>query len=147
MSQSEQSSKRRRRLPVICDRCGSRSVVALRSAERVVIRCEVCEARIFAYYTDQRRSGAPPEAEDDFFTRQVEQELLRLVSQAAGALYEYIRRYMKKHGYAPTLREMQAEFGWSSPNAATHHLKQLEAVGLVERDYGEPRGIRLPHVA
>ncbi|HOA23335.1 MAG TPA: hypothetical protein PK801_16340 [Aggregatilineales bacterium] len=148
MSHTGQKPKRKR-LPVICDRCGSKAVVALRSAERVLIRCEVCEARILTYYVDRRRvpGEPPPEAEDEFFTRQVERELLRQVSPAAGALYVYLRRYVKKHGYAPTLREMQVEFEWSSPNAATHHLKHLEEVGLIERDYGEPRGIRLPHAA
>lgn len=142
------NKRKRRRLPVICDRCGSKAVVALRSAERVLIRCEVCDARIFTYYIDQKRRPGepPPESEDEFFTRQIERDLLREVSSAAGALYVYLRRYAKKHGYAPTLREMQMEFGWSSPNAASHHLKQLEAAGLIERDFGEPRGIRLPHV-
>ncbi len=142
-------SRRKTRLPVICDRCGSKQVVALRSPERVLIRCEVCEVRIFAYYTDvsRQRRESPPPAEDDFFCRLVERELLNEVSRAAGALYEYLRRYVARHGYAPTLREMQQAMGWRSVNAVTHHLHQLEAVGLVERDYGEVRGIRLPHAA
>lgn len=144
MSHKGHHPKSRRRLPVICDRCGSKAVVALRSAERVLIRCEVCGARIFAYYAGGGRQAG---AEDEFFTRQVERQLLREVSKAAGALYLYLRHYLKKNGYAPTLREMQTAFGWSSPNAATHHLKQLEAAGLIERDYGEPRGIRLVHMA
>lgn len=147
----EQDTTRRGRryLPVICSKCGREEVVAYRGADRVLIYCERCGARIFAYYTaDRRDQGSEPPPEDDaHIIRQVEQELLRSVSLAAAALYMYLRRYMRWRGYAPTLREMQAQFGWRSPNAVTHYLKQLEEAGLIERDYGEPRGIRLLHVA
>jgi hypothetical protein len=139
----------RKRLPLICGFCKKAQVVALRSAERVLIRCEACGRRIFAFYTDPTRqqAGAPPPSEDPLFVKQVEQELMRSVSQQAGALYEYLRRYAARHGYAPTLREIQLQFSWRSLNTVSHHLRQLESVGLIERDYGEARGIRLPHAA
>lgn len=147
----EQDGERRSkyRLPVICSRCGHEEVVAYRANDRVLIYCERCGARIFAYFTGTRQQqGSEPPPEDDVpIIRQVEQELLKEVSPAAGALYRYLRRYLRERGYAPTLREMQAQFGWRSLNAVTHHLKQLEEAGLIERDYAEPRGIRLPHVA
>lgn len=139
----------RRRLPVICGYCGAEAVVALRNTERVLIRCEACGTRLFAYYTDpdRRQRGAPPRCEDAFFVRQVERDLLREVTRPAQALYEFIRRYIARHGYAPTLREMQTGVGWQSVTSVRHHLKQLERVGLIERDYGAARGIRLVHVA
>jgi SOS-response transcriptional repressor LexA len=62
-------------------------------------------------------------------------------------LYDYLRRYIGRYRYAPTLREMQAAVGWQSANSATYYLAQLEEVGLIERDYGASRGIRLVHVA
>ncbi len=93
----EDEERRIARLPVICDRCGSRPVVALRGGppgdEQVLIRCEVCGARIFAYYTDRerQRSGGPPPGGDAFFARQVERELLREVPRSAAALYQVVR--------------------------------------------------------
>ncbi len=144
------TSKRNiRRLAVICGSCGHPSVVAYRSDDRALIYCEACGARIFAYYTDpdRQRRGQPPPDEDPLIIKQIERDLLREVSAAAAALYAYIRRYVGVNGYAPTLREMQHAFGWHSTNAASHHLRQLEDVGLIERDFGETRGIRLPHVA
>ncbi len=147
--EQDEGRRAKYRLPVICGQCGHQEVVAYRNSDRVLIYCERCGARIFAYFTSaQQRQGSEPPPEDDASViRQVEQELLNEVSPAAGALYRYLRRYMRERGYAPTLREMQAQFGWRSLNTVTHHLKQLEEVGLIERDYGEPRGIRLPHVA
>ena len=142
-------NKRKYSLPVICQECGSTHVVARQAADRVLIHCEECGARIFAYYLDRKRQRdeEPPDGEDRFLILQVERDLLRTVGKKAAALYEYLRRYMAEHGYAPTQREMQLAFGWHSASAARHHLDQLEAVGLIERDFGEPRGIRLVLVA
>ena len=144
-----QERKRKYSLPVICQRCGSTHVVARLATDRVLIHCEDCGARILAYYLDPKRQRreSPPEQEDAFLIRQVERELLRSVGKKAAALYEYLRRYVGEHGYAPTLREMQLAFAWQSASAARHHLRALEEVGLIERDYGEPRGIRLVLVA
>ncbi len=149
MGRSEKKPGSKYPLPVICGKCGNRSVVAYRSHDRALLYCEVCDSRIFAYYLDEKRQAAeqPPQHQDALIIRQVERDLLRQVGEAAAALYEYLRRYLRQYGYAPTLREMQAAFGWSSPTAARHHLRQLERVGLIERDFGEPRGIRLPHTA
>lgn len=141
--------KRKYSLPVICERCSSTHVVARLTADRVLIHCEDCGARVLAYYLDpgRQRDETPPAQEDAFLIRQVERELLNEVGEKAAALYAYLRRYVGKHGYAPTLREMQLAFAWRSASAARHHLRALEAVGLIERDYGEPRGIRLVLVA
>lgn len=58
-------------------------------------------------------------------------------------LYEYLRRYVENHGYAPTLREIQRGLGWGSVSSVRHHLKVLEEGDLIERDYATSRGIRL----
>jgi DNA-binding MarR family transcriptional regulator len=42
---------------------------------------------------------------------------------------------------------MQQAFHWGSASTALYHLGRLEAAGLIERDFGEARGIRLPHAA
>ena len=145
-----QSSKTPRKytLPVICGKCEKRMVIARRNRERVLIHCEGCGERIFAYYTDptrQKQRELPPESEDAFIIKQVERELLREVSEVASTVYIYIRRYRSHHGYAPTRREIQRAFSWNSLASVQHHIEQLERAGLIERDYGAARGLRLPH--
>jgi hypothetical protein len=121
-------------------------VHVLRSQERVLIRCGACGAKIFAHYADPHH---PADGDEDAgpLVRSVELELLSQVTIPAQALYEYLRRYVSRHGYAPTLREMQAGMGWSSVNVARHYLKQLEKAGLIERDFAATRGIRIVYVA
>lgn len=144
------SKTRKGQVPLICGYCGSRNVKVFRNAERVLVRCEDCHERLLSYYADPDRwdvDGAPTRDGDPFLVQQVEQHLLSQVDEPARALYAFLRRYLKRYGYAPTLREMQAGVGWASPNTVTYRLHQLEEVKLIERDYGAARGIRLLCVA
>ncbi len=65
-----------------------------------------------------------------------------------------IRGYQAQHGYPPTVRELAALIGVSSPNGVMCHLVPLRRKGLVtwENSYGrtlrvvdppEPRGMPL----
>lgn len=147
---SKSSGSRKRDLPIVCGYCGSERVRQIRSAERVLIRCEACRRRLFSYYIDPDRRGKdalPPEESDRFLVRQVERELLEQVSEPAQVLYEFLCRYIDRHGYAPTLREMQMGIGWESINSVSYRLTQLEEAGLIEREYRTARGIRLVYVA
>jgi SOS-response transcriptional repressor LexA len=102
----------------------------------VVIRCGGCGARLFV--CDLGDSAPISSAERD---------LLGTAAPAAQVLYDFIRRFLKQNGYAPTLREMRDGLGWGSPNSVTYYLRQLAAAGLIERDYGAARGIRLVHTS
>lgn len=55
----------------------------------------------------------------------------------------WIDRYCDENGYSPTLREMCLAFRWSSPNAAQEYCDSLVAVGLVNREPGLARTLRL----
>jgi repressor LexA len=132
------------RLPVVCARCGRAEVCEHRTHDRLLVRCLYCETWIVRYYNSPGGGSEP--AEESISTRLVERELMREVKNSPAALYIFIRRYIKAHGYAPTLREMSDEFAWRSTSSASHYLKQLEEVGLIERDYSVPRGIRMPLV-
>lgn len=50
---------------------------------------------------------------------------------------------IKKTGSAPTVREIQAEIGCSSPMGVVSHLKSLERKGYIKRLEGKKRGIVL----
>jgi repressor LexA len=58
-------------------------------------------------------------------------------------ILRYVRGYLARHGYPPSLREIAQAAGFASPNAAAKHLKALEAQGLVELPARTARGIRL----
>lgn len=58
------------------------------------------------------------------------------------AVLELVRAHVAEHGWSPTLREIGAAFGWSSPATARQHLRALQAKGLVEIGAGA-RSIRV----
>lgn len=45
----------------------------------------------------------------------------------------FIRHFSHKHGYAPTVREIQEHCGFKSPRAAAYHLEVLEEQGVLSR--------------
>jgi repressor LexA len=53
-----------------------------------------------------------------------------------------LRRLHDQHGFAPSLREVASEVGLASASSVHHHLRRLEARGLVERRAGQPRSVR-----
>lgn len=47
------------------------------------------------------------------------------------------------YGYPPTVRELQASLGWSSPSVVAWHLKHLREQGLIKRQGRKPRALRM----
>ena len=54
----------------------------------------------------------------------------------------FIVRYISRHEYPPTLREMAEELGCTSSRAALSHLGALERKGYIKRKLNVARGIR-----
>jgi hypothetical protein len=148
MNETNESSKYS--LPLICSKCKGGPVRAIRSKDRVLIRCENCGSRAFAYYLDPKRQeqgDLPPEREDQFVTQLVVRDLLKRVSPPTRALYEFLVRFVRENGFSPTSGEIQLAIGWDSRSTVLYHLKQLEQVGLIERSFAVQRGIRIIHAA
>jgi repressor LexA len=59
------------------------------------------------------------------------------------AIYEFLRDKIRNRGYGPTVREIGAEFGITSPNGVVCHLKALERKGIITREPNMSRAIRL----
>lgn len=57
----------------------------------------------------------------------------------------FIKEYIKEHGYAPTVREIGEGVGLKSTSSVHSHLRKLLALGLIETDagFGCPRAIRV----
>ncbi len=71
-------------------------------------------------------------------------------------IYEFLTKHIEAFGYAPSLEEICAHFGLSSPATAHKHLTKLEEKGLIHREWNrgraieivpmrtEPRGVEIP---
>lgn len=57
--------------------------------------------------------------------------------------FEFIGRFMRRHGYPPTVREIGKELGLASPSTVHAHLNNLERLGVIRRDATKPRTIEL----
>jgi repressor LexA len=55
---------------------------------------------------------------------------------------DYIKACISE-GAPPTIREIQDEFNWKSPRAASQHVEALRRKGVIYTKYGMSRGIRM----
>lgn len=49
------------------------------------------------------------------------------------AILDFLCRHVRERGYPPSYEEIADQFGFSSPNAVTGHLKALEKKGYIRR--------------
>lgn len=68
---------------------------------------------------------------------------LELLTTRQKKVYMLIRDKILNRGYGPTVREIGAHFGISSPNGVMCHLKALEKKGLITREPNMSRAIQL----
>jgi len=59
------------------------------------------------------------------------------------AILEFISGYHRRHGIAPTHREIRDHFGYSSYGTVYKHLKLLQEKGYLHRDWNQKRGLEL----
>lgn len=69
--------------------------------------------------------------------------MARKITKRQQQIYDYILSYQKDKGYPPSVREMAAAVGLSSPSTVHAHLSALEARGLIKRDKTKPRALEL----
>lgn len=58
-------------------------------------------------------------------------------------ILKFINDFVLKHGYAPSVREICKKIGLTSTSTVFYHLKKLEDEGLINRDYGKNRAIKV----
>ena len=69
--------------------------------------------------------------------------MARKITKRQQQIYDYILAYQLEKGYPPSVREMAAAVGLSSPSTVHAHLNALEDHGLLKRDKTKPRAIEL----
>ncbi len=58
-------------------------------------------------------------------------------------ILEFLKDHIIEKGFAPSIREVCKQFGFSSPRAGQKYLDSLEEQGLIEREKGS-RALRIP---
>lgn len=59
------------------------------------------------------------------------------------AIFAYIKEFIQKHGYSPSIRNIQEDLSISSTSVVAYNLKALEEKGKLQREDKISRGIRL----
>ncbi|MBW3068282.1 MULTISPECIES: transcriptional repressor LexA [unclassified Actinomyces] len=73
----------------------------------------------------------------------VEPEALHTLDPRARAVYESVCEAVATQGYPPSMREIGAQVGLTSPSSVKHQLDKLERLGLVRRDPNRPRALEV----
>ena len=63
-----------------------------------------------------------------------------MISRRQSQILDFIRRYYKKHGMSPTLKEISRQVGLS-PSTVHYHLSVMERSGQLARIPNIPRGL------
>lgn len=58
-------------------------------------------------------------------------------------ILNFIKKFIKAHGYSPTIREIGNHFRLSSPATIHKHLSNLESKGLIMRSYNKSRAVEV----
>src|SRR3972149_4513314 len=66
-----------------------------------------------------------------------------MVTDRSRQVYDFVRAYTLRHGYAPKLREIAGHLGIRSRGVVHRHLRALETEGLLRGGPAGARGVRL----
>ncbi|RAX21183.1 MULTISPECIES: transcriptional repressor LexA [unclassified Actinomyces] len=86
-------------------------------------------------------AAAPPVCDADSALSTA--EALESLDARARAVYESVCEAVAAHGYPPSMREIGARVGLTSPSSVKHQLDKLERLGLVRRDPNRPRALEV----
>lgn len=64
-----------------------------------------------------------------------------MITKKQKQVLDYMTSYRKKRGYPPALEEIRKHFKLASVSTAHFHVKKLEELGLLEKQYNKPRSI------
>ena len=58
-------------------------------------------------------------------------------------VFDYVDKYTKKNGYAPSLHEIRKHFKLASASTAHHYVSKLRDLGILNKEDQKPRSIEL----
>ncbi len=65
------------------------------------------------------------------------------LSRRQESILKFIREFVRKHHFPPTIREIGEDVGISSTSVVNYNLNVLEKKGFIERDKNVSRGLRV----
>ncbi len=68
---------------------------------------------------------------------------MKQMTQRQAEILEYLREFIRREGFWPSIRDVQDHFGFRSTNAVMGHLRALERKGCMSRIPGQARTFRL----
>lgn len=68
---------------------------------------------------------------------------METLTKRQNEILNYIKEYIVQHGYPPTIREIGADLGISSPATIHAHLSNLEKKGVIRKQGSKNRAIEL----
>jgi len=66
-----------------------------------------------------------------------------MITKKQKQVLDYITSFRKKRGYSPALEEIRKHFKLASVSTAHFHVRKLQELGLLEKQYNKPRSIAL----
>lgn len=76
------------------------------------------------------------------YTNNQKSEQPALTKKQAG-FFSFLKESLQEKGYPPTVRELMAGLGFSSPHIVQKYLNVLERKGYIRRQYNSPRTIEI----
>jgi repressor LexA len=70
-------------------------------------------------------------------------DIVKDLSKRQKEIFDFIGRYLKQHGYPPTVREIGKAVGLHSSSTVHAHLSKLETLGVLKRDPSKPRAMEV----
>jgi repressor LexA len=70
-------------------------------------------------------------------------DLVKDLTNRQREIFDFIRSYLKAHGYPPTVREIGKAVGLHSSSTVHAHLSKLESLGVLKRDPTKPRAMEV----
>ena len=58
-------------------------------------------------------------------------------------IFDYLRGYISRHGYAPTFDEIASSFGFTSKGTVYKHIRALKEKGAIRHEWNRTRSIEL----
>lgn len=66
---------------------------------------------------------------------------MAMLTKRQKQVYDFVKLFIKKKGFAPSLEEVKKHLKLSSVSTAHHHMKALERLGFLKREENQPRAI------
>lgn len=66
-----------------------------------------------------------------------------MLSKRQKEVFDFVQQFMQSEGYVPSLMEIAAHFGLSSPATVHQHMKALETKGYIQRGWNRKRHIEV----